>query len=100
MRMITAILLVSVPLAGVAHQAKAQDTTRAAAQIRVESYSPLKRTEIVGVIGQPTTITFPTGKTSIAWCNQASQTRMAHWQMPAGKVPHRRRSRIRLSAIT
>jgi type IV secretion system protein VirB9 len=60
--MITAILLVSVPLAGVAHQAKAQDTTRAAAQIRVESYSPLKRTEVVGVIGQPTTITFPTGE--------------------------------------
>jgi type IV secretion system protein VirB9 len=62
MRVLTAILLASVPLAGVAHQAKAQDTTRAAAQIRVESYSPLKRTEIVGVIGEPTTITFPAGE--------------------------------------
>jgi type IV secretion system protein VirB9 len=57
-----AILLASVSLAVVGHQAKAQDTTRAAAQIRVESYSPLKRTEIIGVIGQPTTITFPAGE--------------------------------------
>ena len=31
------------------------------AQIRVVAYSPVRRTEIVGVIGQPTTITFPAG---------------------------------------
>ena len=57
-----AILLASVSLAGVGHPAMAQDTTQAAAQIRVVPYSPLRRTEIVGVIGQPTTITFPPGE--------------------------------------
>ena len=62
MRLTTAILLGSVALAAIDHRAVAQDTTRAAAQIRVESYSPLKRTEIVGVVGQPTTITFPAGE--------------------------------------
>jgi type IV secretion system protein VirB9 len=62
MRMTMAILLASVSLAAIDHQAMAQDTTQAAAQIRVESYSPLKRTEIIGVIGQPTTITFPAGE--------------------------------------
>jgi type IV secretion system protein VirB9 len=62
MRTAIALLLASVALAATDHRAVAQDTTRAAAQIRVESYSPLKRTEIVGVIGQPTTITFPTGE--------------------------------------
>jgi type IV secretory pathway VirB9-like protein len=61
MRMTMAILLAFVSLAAIDHRAVAQDTTQAAAQIRVESYSPLKRTEIVGVIGQPTTITFPAG---------------------------------------
>jgi type IV secretory pathway VirB9-like protein len=62
MRMTVAILLASVSLAAIDHHAIAQDTTQAAAQIRVESYSPLKRTEIIGVIGQPTTITFPAGE--------------------------------------
>ena len=62
MRKTIALLLASVPLAAIDHHAMAQDTTQAAAQIRVESYSPLKRTEIVGVIGQPTTITFPAGE--------------------------------------
>lgn len=28
-------------------------------QIRVVSYSPLRRTDIIGIVGQPTTITFP-----------------------------------------
>ena len=62
MRKTIALLLASVPLAAIDHHAMAQDTTQSAAQIRVESYSPLKRTEIVGVIGQPTTITFPAGE--------------------------------------
>jgi type IV secretion system protein VirB9 len=62
MRLTTAVLLGSVALAGIDRRAVAQDTTQAAAQIRVESYSPLKRTEIVGVVGQPTTITFPAGE--------------------------------------
>ena len=62
MRITMALLLASVSLAVINHHAMAQDTTQAAAQIRVESYSPLKRTEIVGVIGQPTTITFPAGE--------------------------------------
>jgi hypothetical protein len=62
MRLTTAILLGSVALAAIGHRATAQDTTQAAAQIRVESYSPLKRTEIIGVVGEPTTITFPAGE--------------------------------------
>jgi type IV secretion system protein VirB9 len=61
MRIAAAILLASVSLAGL-DQAAAADTTQTAAQIRVVRYSPLLRTEIVGVIGQPTTITFPPGE--------------------------------------
>ena len=61
MRIATAILLASVSLAALG-QAAAADTTQTAAQIRVVPYSPLLRTEIVGVIGQPTTITFPLGE--------------------------------------
>jgi len=62
MRMTTAILLASVSLAAAGHQAAAQDTTQATTQIHVVPYSPLLRTEIIGVIGQPTTITFPAGE--------------------------------------
>ena len=61
MRIAWAILLASVSLAALG-QAAAADTTQSAAQIRVVPYSPLLRTEIVGVIGQPTTITFPPGE--------------------------------------
>lgn len=56
-----ALLLASVSLAALG-QAAAADTVQSAAQIRVVAYSPLLRTEIVGVIGQPTTITFPPGE--------------------------------------
>ncbi len=62
MRRAMVFLLAPLSLAAIDRQAMAQDTTQAAAQIRVESYSPLKRTEVVGVIGQPTTITFPAGE--------------------------------------
>jgi type IV secretion system protein VirB9 len=61
MRIAATILLASVSLAALGHAAIA-DTTQSAAQIRVVPYSPLLRTEIVGVIGQPTTITFPPGE--------------------------------------
>ena len=61
MRIAAAILLASVSLAALG-QAAAADTTQTGAQIRVVPYSPLLRTEIVGVIGQPTTITFPPGE--------------------------------------
>ena len=61
MRIAAALLLASVSLAALG-QAAAADTTQSAAQIRVARYSPLRRTEIVGVIGQPTTITFPAGE--------------------------------------
>ena len=57
----TAMLLASVSLAAICHQAAAEDGARDS-QIRVAFYSPLKRTEIVGVVGQPTTITFPRGE--------------------------------------
>ena len=61
MRIASAILLASVSFAALG-QAAAADTTQSAAQIRVVPYSPLLRTEIIGVIGQPTTITFPPGE--------------------------------------
>jgi type IV secretion system protein VirB9 len=56
-----AILVASVAVAAVCPQAVAEDPARDT-QIRVVSYSPLKRTEIIGVVGQPTTITFPRGE--------------------------------------
>ena len=62
MRIAAAILLASVSLAALGHPAAAQDSPQAPTQIRVVPYSPLLRTEIVGVIGQPTTITFPPGE--------------------------------------
>jgi hypothetical protein len=61
MRVAAGVLLASVSLAALG-QAAAADTPQSAAQIRVVPYSPLLRTEIVGVIGQPTTITFPPGE--------------------------------------
>lgn len=62
MRIAAAILFASVSLAAIGHPAAAQDSPQAPTQIRVVPYSPLLRTEIVGVIGQPTTITFPPGE--------------------------------------
>ena len=62
MRIAAAILFASVSLAAIGHPAAAQDRRQAPPQIRVVRYSPLLRTEIVGVIGQPTTITFPPGE--------------------------------------
>jgi type IV secretory pathway VirB9-like protein len=54
MKITTAILLVSVSLSAIS-RAMAADPT-----IRIVSWSPTERTEIIGVVGQPTTITFPT----------------------------------------
>lgn len=62
MRIAAAILLASVSLMAIGRPAMAQDRMQAPTQIRVVSYSPLLRTEITGVIGQPTTITFPPGE--------------------------------------
>ena len=53
MRTITALLLASVSFPVLAQS----DT-----HIRQVAYSPTKRIEIVGVVGQPTTITFPRGE--------------------------------------
>jgi type IV secretion system protein VirB9 len=61
MRIAATILLASASLAALG-QAVAADTTQTTTQIRVVPYSPLLRTEIIGVIGQPTTITFPPGE--------------------------------------
>ena len=62
MRIVAAILLASVSLVAIGPPAAAQDSAQAPTQIRVVPYSPLLRTEIIGVIGQPTTITFPLGE--------------------------------------
>jgi type IV secretion system protein VirB9 len=60
-RSAAAVLVASVSLPAL-NEAAAADTMQSAAQIRIVPYSPLLRTEIVGVIGQPTTITFPPGE--------------------------------------
>ena len=62
--MLVATLLASGSLIALDHPAAAatKPTAQNAAQIRVVAYSPVRRTEIVGVIGQPTTITFPQGE--------------------------------------
>ena len=60
MRASAAILLASVALAPPAHAAVHQPAEPS--DIRVVSYSATRRIEIVGVVGQPTTITFPVGE--------------------------------------
>jgi type IV secretory pathway VirB9-like protein len=58
MRILAAVLLASVSLAPLSHRAGAEDAATDT-QIRVVPYSPLKRTEVIGIVGQPTTFTFP-----------------------------------------
>jgi type IV secretory pathway VirB9-like protein len=58
-----ALLLASVSVPALSHAAtQSAATPDSGAQIRVVAYSPVRRTEIVGLIGQPTTITFPQGE--------------------------------------
>jgi type IV secretion system protein VirB9 len=59
MRSATAIFLAAAVLAAAGRPAAAQDSLQSGTQIRVVRYSPLLRTELVGAVGQPTTITFP-----------------------------------------
>ena len=99
MRVAAGFLLASVSLAALG-QAAAADTPQSAAQIRVVPYSPLLRTEIVGVIGQPTTITFPPGESVYRVVRRANPIKMGRWRMRAGKGQRHRRSRTRRSAIT
>lgn len=60
MRALAAILLAPVAIASIAHAAVRQPADPS--DIRVVSYSATRRVEIVGVVGQPTTITFPVGE--------------------------------------
>jgi len=61
MRVLTATLLASAALIAISHRAGAEDALDDT-EIRVVAYSPLKRTEVIGVVGQPTTFTFPKGE--------------------------------------
>jgi type IV secretory pathway VirB9-like protein len=61
MRILTAALLASAALVAISGRAGAEDAP-ADMEIRVVTYSPLKRTEVIGVVGQPTTFTFPKGE--------------------------------------
>nr|WP_294546640.1 TrbG/VirB9 family P-type conjugative transfer protein [uncultured Rhodopila sp.] len=61
MRVLTATLLASAALIAISHRTGAEEAT-ADTEIRVVSYSPLKRTEVIGIVGQPTTFTFPRGE--------------------------------------
>ena len=57
------LLLASVSVPALSHAAtQSAVTPDSGAQIRVVAYSPVRRTDIKGVIGQPTTITFPQGE--------------------------------------
>jgi type IV secretion system protein VirB9 len=60
MRALSVLLLASVAIAPLAEAAVR--TTATDSDIRVVSYSATQRVEIVGVVGQPTTITFPQGE--------------------------------------
>jgi type IV secretion system protein VirB9 len=60
MRTLVALLLASTALATQALAKPAAVTPDD--DIRVVSYSPVKRTTIIGVVGQPSVITFPTGE--------------------------------------
>ena len=62
MRMAAAILLASVSLAAIGHRPRLRIPRRPRRRSGSVPYSPLQRTEIIGVIGQPTTITFPRGR--------------------------------------
>lgn len=57
MRIMIAALMAAVSIGALLHPAMASDPSEA--QIRVVPYSALKRTSVQGVVGQPTTITFP-----------------------------------------
>jgi type IV secretion system protein VirB9 len=60
MRAFAAILLASAAFAPMAQAALRQPA--ADSDIRVVSYSATRRVEIIGVVGEPTTITFPVGE--------------------------------------
>ena len=62
MRIAAAILLASVSLHSDRPPGRGPGQPASPDPIRVVRYSPLLRTEIIGVIGQPTTITFPPGE--------------------------------------
>jgi type IV secretory pathway VirB9-like protein len=87
MRILTAVLLASVPLGPLCQPASA-DETPASTGIRVVAYSPLRRTEVVGLVGEPTTITFPKGE-SVYRIVQSGKTSAdgtiqdAGWQGPS-----------------
>jgi len=87
MRILTAVLLASVPL-GPLYQPASADETAASTGIRVVAYSPLRRTEVVGLVGEPTTITFPKGE-SVYRIVQSGKTSAdgtiqdAGWQGPS-----------------
>lgn len=55
-------ILTLVSLAALLASPAMADDTGAAAQIRVVGYSALRRVDVIGLVGQPTTITFPVGE--------------------------------------
>jgi type IV secretory pathway VirB9-like protein len=80
MRIFSAALLASVSLAAMA---RADETA-----IRVVPYSALTRTQIVGIVGEPTTITFPKGEQVYRVAQSGKPTRdgeiaEAGWQAPS-----------------
>jgi type IV secretory pathway VirB9-like protein len=81
--MTMALLLASTTLA---QAAPPQDM-----QIRVVPYSPLVRTELTGVVGHPTVITFPAGEAILHIVQSSKPGTEGNWRAPledqAGKIP-------------
>lgn len=87
MRSLIALLLASSALATVADAKPA--AVKPDNDIRVVSYSPTQRTEIIGVVGQPTVVTFPVGEQVyrvVQTGNPEADGSLADagWQGPAG----------------
>jgi type IV secretory pathway VirB9-like protein len=62
MRIFAAALFVFAAPVAISSMALADDAAAPDTQIRVVAYSPLRRTDVIGIVGQPTTFTFPGGE--------------------------------------
>ena len=87
MRSLMALLLASTALTTVADAKPA--AAKPDSDIRVVSYWPTQRTEIIGVVGQPTVVTFPVGEQVyrvVQTSNPEADGSLADagWQGPAG----------------
>lgn len=84
MRILASVLLATTALATLGH-AEMRKAAPNDSQIRVVSYSATKRVEIVGTIGQPTTITFPVSEDVLRVIQSGLPGTKAAWE--ANQLP-------------